>query len=733
MAVDPITFEIIRHRLDSINEEAAVTLRQVSGSQVAVEANDLNTAITMADGTVVACGLYVLCQMASLDLVITDILREYSGNPGFGPGDQFITNDPYVGTLHQPDVVVVAPVFAGGQLVAWCGSTVHQYDVGGPAAGGLTSDAGSIFDEPTPLPPIRIVEGDRMRRDIERDWLRRSRTPRLNELDLRGQVAANRTAAAAIGALCAKYGTDAVLEVMNRLVDATAAQLRRRLLSLPDGTWRHVSYLERGAPRDDGADRYAVRLEVTKRGDSLEFDFTGSDEQAPGAINAAYPALLNFTVAAVLIYLCPGLPWVPGAIGRVIRIRSVEGSIVHARWPAGVAMGISAACQAIRVTVNLCLARMMDGSAELAEHAMASCASSGAGGAVFAGLRGDGEQFAAMTLDEVTGGGGATGAHDGVGTSGVTTSPGAAVANVEVNESYLPLRYLLRTELPDSGGPGMYRGGVGGVIATEPHGARGPVALTSFGQGLQHPNAAGLSGGEPGGQSVFAVLPVGQAQALTADLRLRLEGTLPLPARGTVMAAGEVHLGVTQGGGGFGDPIDRDPSLVAADVAEGAVSERRARVDYGVLLTPGGEVDQAGTDAARREIRVRRLRGGTPLPARQHRPDTARRFSHALDLVAAAGGELVCCRRCGSVLAPVGDDYYASLMLEETSAAGAAPWGASYPGAERFVIRRLYCPGCAQQVDVQVAASDDPLLRAAEPSRAPARPSPRPGQNVFIG
>jgi N-methylhydantoinase B len=718
MTVDPITFEIIRHRLDSINEEAAITLRQVSGSQVAVEANDLNTAITMADGTVVACGVYVLCQMASLDLVVSDIRREYADNPGFGPGDQFITNDPYVGTLHQPDVVVVAPVFADGRLVAWCGSTVHQYDVGGPAAGGLTLDAGSIFDEPTPLPPVRIVEGDRMRRDIERDFLRRSRTPRLNELDVRGQVAANRTACAAIKALCAKYGVDTVLEVMSRLVDATEAQLRQRLAALPDGTWRHVSYLERGEPRADGGDRYAVRLEVTKRADSLELDFTASSPQATGAINAAYPGLLNFTTAAVLIYLCPGLPWVPGAIGRVIKIRSAEGSIVHAKWPAGVAMSISAACQAIRVTVNLCLARMLDSSEELARYAMASCASSGGGGAVFAGLRADGEQFAAMTLDEVTGGGGASGGRDGAGTSGVTTSPGAAVANVEVNESYLPLRYLLRTELPDSGGPGTFRGGVGGLILITPHGARGPVALTSFGQGLQHPNAAGLSGGEPGGQSVFAVLDAGGARDLAGDRERRLEDPLPLPARGTVMEAGQAHVAVSQGGGGFGDPIGRDPGLVAEDVADGAVSERRALLDYGVVLAPDGKADAAGTHAARHEIRVRRLGGRPPLPAKR-RHHGARRFSHALDLVtaAAAGAESVCCRRCGTVLGAVGEDFHAALVLVETPVASVAPWGAAYPGSDRFVIRHLYCPGCAEQVDAQVAARDDPLLRAAEPLR----------------
>jgi N-methylhydantoinase B len=714
MAVDPITFEIIRHRLDSINEEAATTLRQVSGSQVAVEANDLNTTITMADGTVVACGLYVLCQMASLNLVVTDILQEYSENPGFGPGDQFITNDPYVGTLHQPDVVVVAPVFADGRLVAWCGSTVHHYDVGGPAAGGLTLDAGSIFDEPVPLPPVKIVERDRVRRDIERDFLRRSRTPRLNELDLRGQVAANRTSAAAIRALCAKYGVDAVLEVMNRLVDATEAGLRQRLRSLPDGRWRHVSYLEHGSP--GASDRYAVRLEMTKRGDSVELDFTGSDDQAPGAINATYPALLNFTVAALLIYLCPGLPWVPGAIGRVATIRTREGSVVHARWPAGVAMSISAACQAIRVAVNLCLARMMDGSDELSEHAMASCMSSGGGGAVFAGLREDGEQFAAMTLDEITGGGGASGGLDGVGTSGLTTSPGAAVANVEVNESYLPLRYLLRAELPDSGGPGMFRGGVGGVIVISPHGAPGPVTLTSFGQGLQHPNAAGLSGGEPGRQSVFAVLDADDAR-LVAEGQRQLDGALPLPARGTAMTEGRALLSATQGGGGFGDPISRDPFHVASDVTDGVVSEDRARLSYGVVLDAAGSADLPATAGLRHSIRVGRLCGGEPAPVLSRRPAGARRFSHALDLVPGAAGdaERICCRRCGAALAAVGDDYYAALLLAEVPVIEAAPWGAAYPGSERFVIRHLYCPACAGQIDVQIAARDDAILRAAEP------------------
>ena len=151
--------EIIRHRLNNINDDAASTLKRVSGSQIAVEASDLNTVIMAADGRVVACGRYVLIQVASMHLVVSFLLEHYADNPGIAPGDQFITNDPYVGTLHQPDVVLAAPIFVDGTLVAWCASVVHQSDVGGPTPGGITYDARSIFDEAIPMAPIKIVEG----------------------------------------------------------------------------------------------------------------------------------------------------------------------------------------------------------------------------------------------------------------------------------------------------------------------------------------------------------------------------------------------------------------------------------------------------------------------------------------------------------------------------------------------------------------------------------------------
>ena len=518
-AVSPVLLEIIRHRLNNINDDAASTLKRVSGSQIAVEASDLNTVIMAADGRVVACGRYVLIQVASMHLVVSFLLEHYADNPGIAPGDQFITNDPYVGTLHQPDVVLAAPIFVEGTLVAWCASVVHQSDVGGPTPGGITYDARSIFDEAIPMAPIKIVEGGRLRNDVEREYLTRSRTPELNALDLAGQIAANRHTTTQVEQVCRRYGTTTLEAALAQLLGAGERQLRRRLRSLPDGRWRHTSFVlfhDRNAPAGERDRNYAVRLTMTKRGDHLELDFSGSDAQAPGAINATRPALVNFAMAGLLIYLCNGMPWVPGGVWPVVDIVSAEGTVVHARWPAGVAMSTSSTGQAVRVCVNACVARLLEGSDELSPLLMASCQSAGAGACTISGIDESGRPFATMTLDDISGGGGARADADGADSSGFTTSPGAAIANVEVNESYLPIRYLLRRELVDSGGPGAFRGGVGTVQVLAPYGAEGPVSVLSFGQGLQHPAAIGVAGGEPGMQSGFAILDAAAADRVTA-------------------------------------------------------------------------------------------------------------------------------------------------------------------------------------------------------------------------
>ncbi|MFC0527320.1 hydantoinase B/oxoprolinase family protein [Phytohabitans kaempferiae] len=716
--LDEITFEVLRHRLDAINDDAASVLARLSGSQLAAEARDLNTVIMAPDGRVVCCGRYVLAQVVSMHLVVRDIVDQYADNPGYGPGDQFVTNDPYVGALHQPDVVVVAPVFVDGRLVAWCGSTAHQPDVGGPNPGGITYDARSIFDEAPPMPPIRIVEDGRIRRDIEREYLARSRTAELNRLDLVGQVVANRNVTEQVQGLCAQYGAEVVGAVLDRLLERTEAALRERLRAIPDGRWRHVSYLEYrpyGSAAGEPESIYAVRLTMTKRGDELELDFTASDPQAPGAINAAYPALANFAIGGVLIYLCGGLPWVPGGVWPVVRVRSREGTVVHARWPAGVAMSTAATCQAIRVSVNACIGRMLESTEDFLSMVMASCQAAGGGGGTVHGVRADGTAYATMTLDEITGGGGATWTGDGVDSSGYTTSPGASCANVEVNEAYLPVLYEGRTELPDTGGPGRHRGGVGALHALTVHGTAAPMTMMSFGQGLQHPLAAGVCGGEFGGQSLVAVLPRADLAGLAGRAAGDADWPLPMPLSTMEVGAGDVLVSVSQGGGGLGDPIEREPAAVLDDVRDGLVTAAGAYRDYAVVVT--GEpadprVDEDATARLRDGRRRERIgRAPAPLSTAGRR---GRRLSAGLDLVPDGDDSVVSCARCATAVCGGRESVHEHLVVRDRPVAARAPLGARYPGGERFTVRHFFCPACAAQLDVQVCRAGDPVLAAIE-------------------
>ncbi len=406
---------------------------------------------------------------------------------------------------------------------------------------------------------------------------------------------------------------------------------------------------------------------------------------------------------------------------------------------------------------------------------MASCQSAGGGACTISGADDEGRPFATMTTDDITGGGGARYDLDGADSSGFTTSPGAAVANVEVNESYLPLRYLVRRELADSGGTGLHRGGVGVVQLIAPYHIHQPIQVLSFGQGLQHPCAIGVAGGEPGGQSGFAIMAVERGQGLLdvvgsaapaepagppgkAGGARRADGTeVPLPTAGMSMSPGEAQLLVSQGGGGFADPLEREPAAVAADVAEGLVSMAAADRDYGVVFRngpgngrssgpgdsrssgPGVPIpDPEATAARRHALRVERLGGREPLPAlppssvpegRQAGQRT-RPFSHALVLVqeggdegpSPAGGAHLACRRCGTTICQATDDVYEHAVVRAVPAAARAPFALTYPGSEQFVVWHCYCPGCARQFDVQIGRRHEGVLRAAEPLLGPPPP-----------
>jgi N-methylhydantoinase B len=679
-ALDAITYEILRHRLWSINDEAATTIARVSGSPVANESYDFNAALMTADGSVVVIGNYVMAHAAALDCIVEWVQREYTENPGIGPGDMFMTNDPYVGAMHQPDVAVIAPIFDGDRLIAWCGSIVHQSDVGGPVAGSVTAGARSIYQEAIPLAPVKIVEAGRIRKDIENEYLIRSRTADLNALDLRGQVASNNVQTERILALCGRYGTDTVLAAMERLIGATTQQVGRRLSELPDGQWHHRSLIEHDGLEDDV---YAIDLIMTKSGDHIEMDWTNSSDQAPALINCSVGSMRGYTLAAFLTTIGYDIPWVPAGFWPHLTQKVRPGSIVDAKWPAGVSMGNTASGHNIRTAVSTCLSMMLDSSDNLRHRAVASCIGSFSGQNISGTWAADGQRFGTMLIDSMAGGCGAFGDADGIDTAGMTNAPAAATANVEKNEYLYPMLYLWRRETTDSGGPGRFRGGNGGEHAYVIHGSSGDFACTLFAHGVEQATSAGIAGGEPGAPNGFVVHRGGRD--VHARQRDDLHGTLevPPPKANLTLHPDDVFIHWYAGGGGFGDPFDRDPDRVLVDVRDGKVTVEHAATHYGVVvLEAAGDLVLDGDATTARRAAARR-------PAKASTSD----------------GTLQC-RRCGTALGTVID----SATCEENPVTDEWPVTALQDGAKRFVLRRFHCPGCAAQVYTEVDDAGSPLV-----------------------
>jgi N-methylhydantoinase B len=694
---DAILFEVMRHRLWAINDEAATTIARISGSPVANESYDFNTALMDRAGNVVIIGAYVMAHACALDRVVSYVIEHHSDNPGIGPGDMYATNDPYVGAMHQPDVVVVAPIFVDGELTMWCGSVVHQPDVGGPLAGSVTTGAHSIYQEAIPMAPVRLVEGGRIRKDLEREYLIRSRLPELNALDLRGQIAANRVQATRIVELCARYGRERVLDAMANLVDSAERRFRDRLRSLPDGRWRSISLVEH-----DGTENavYEVALTMDKRGDALVLDFTGSSAQAPALINCCAGTLYGYSLAALLTLLAYDLPWCPAALLRAVTLLSRPASVVDARWPAGVSMGNTAVGHAIRTAVNICAVNMLDGSDAYDALVMASCMGSFAGQNI-SGVRDDGTRYGTMLLDSLAGGGGARAFADGVDTAGVINAPKAAIGNVEVNEHNYPILYLWRRQTADSGGPGRYRGGLGGEHAYVLRGAAG-MESTQFAHGVQQPTGLGVAGGDPGSLQSFVLVRDGRDLAARhlEDLSGEVDVLAP---KGTVqLTANDVFVHSYGGGGGLGDPLERPPDEVARDVRNGLVTRAAGIRDYFTVLRADGDVDLAATDAARAGER-RRRRAGAGDGAQSA---SGRRLSRHARL----DGDICSCAHCGRVWGTLGDGLKPGLLREEVPITERWPRAGAVRGAERFVIRRFRCPGCATQVETEVNRIGAPLI-----------------------
>ncbi len=605
--MDPITFSIIRHRLFRIIDEAVITLKNVSGSAITNEGHDLMVSLYRADGSLLMGGVGFLHHLTSAAEACQSIIRRFKDD--IHEGDVYLLNDPYTAALHTSDIYLVAPIHHQGTLVAWSACFVHVYDIGATNPGGFSPDSPDIFTEGFSSPGIRIVEKGNLRDDVLDTLLNMVRSPEMVALDIRSMIACNNVAKDRMHKLIDKYSATIVDEVCSTLIDQSETMLRDRLNELPNGSWQSRQYLN---VKDE---LFRVTLTMTKQDDELVFDFTGSSPQAQYAINCTKWASLGGLFAPLFPLLCYDITWNEGVI-RPIKMIAPEGSIVNCTRPAPVSVATVGAIQSVNNAACATIGKMLEASEAYAKEATAVWHANHFAVFKFGRNQQGGEAIGIFT-ETFAGAGGARTFADGVDVGGEVPNPISRMANVETVEAAFPIRYLFRRRMEDSGGPGKYRGGAGMEFGVVPHDAPdGGIHYVISGKGDDFPMSDGLGGGYPGAPNGYiwvrqnsevedSTLPHSKFPLSLADI----SGEQEAVGWGVFPLMGEDALYIRwNGGGGYGDPVERDPQAVLDDLSAGVISRESAEKIYGVALDNGGSsIDLKGTEQRRRSILAARL------------------------------------------------------------------------------------------------------------------------------
>jgi N-methylhydantoinase B len=710
-AIDSITFEIVRHRLWAIADEMAMTLIKTAGNPTISEVNDFMVAIFTPEGEIALGGWGGNRHVSCTAQACKGILARFPADQ-IHEDDVFLLNDPYVAAIHQQDVYVLSPVHFEGELIGWVGNFTHMADIGGIDPG-WSARATDVRQEGLRIPGLKISDRGELRKDVWDTLLNMTREPEMDALQLKAQMAANNVGKQKLRGLLAKVGLAQYRTIVAQMMAHSEQALRSRLRTLPDGTWRTREYF-------DTKDRiFKVQLAMTKRGDELEFDFTGTSEQANSFINCTYWGTRGGIFVALSTMLAHGLTWNEGLL-KPLRIVIPEGTLLNASFPAPVSMGTLAASRLATVASWSTIASMLAMSTELHDEysALWSCSSAGMN---VSGVGRDNRYFVA-TPHADAGGAGARPFADGVDTAHGFSNPVVSILNVETIERNAPVLYLFRRQQPDSAGPGMYRGGVGTEAAFTVHKApQDALHGVMYVSGLEPALTHGTQGGLPGCNTLFELREGSRVrEVLTSGAPLELDQlggeVRRLPPQGLYeLQAGTVFHGRADGGGGLGDPLLRDPARTLADVRAGLVSPEQARALYGVVLTASGDaVDVDGTTRLRERLRRARLGPQESQPAEVNGSTNGapgdkadRHFSVRYDHERG----IVCCAGCGGDLGSTQANWKASVLTREQPLAEIGPLMSS----TRFVLRSFVCPRCGLQLDAEMTLPEDPPVMTYSP------------------
>jgi N-methylhydantoinase B len=598
---DLVTEEVVRMAIRQIAVEASSVLARISGCPVITEADDYTVIIFSAKGELLDSDRSP-AYTGSATQAVNTFLAEF-GEGGFAEGDVFLGNDPHsTGAMHANDFQTVTPVFLDGACVGLIYLHAHMLDVGGIVPGGWGVGATDCYGEAFRMPFVKYVEAGKINSSIQRILAKNTRLPDIMLNDVQGMMVAGLAGARQLAALVARYGRERYEAIIAAFIARTEEAARKKLATLPDGVYEVSDWMEHNGHVND---LYEVGGKLTVKEGHLNFEFTGVP-QTNGLINATGPDILGYVTSAVSMMLFWDLP-VNEGIRRVFSLSAANGSVICAVEPAPVSAAHMDGSEKIMTCACKLIAQAMAASSDPVFKQRAS-APYGASVSicVFAGVDNGGsfKVFADMTA--IACGAGASPTSDGLDGGGPQSGSKMCIPDVESYEQAYPVLFNYRRLAKDSGGAGQYRGGVGLEAAWTPWGIGQFVGITNA-AGWQIP-VPGIAGGYPGGATELRRVRTAHNEPLPPSFDPEQGESIEAKAKDVRLQSGDIWYMRYPGGGGWGDPLDRDPALVVADIHLGAVSKDAAGTAYGVVLmsaAPG--FDAKATEEKRRAMRSERL------------------------------------------------------------------------------------------------------------------------------
>lgn len=707
--IDPVTFQIIKHRLFRVTDEATEALKRVSGTPVTNEGHDLMVSLYTKDGALLTGGVGFLHHYIGASRAVEAIIDRFGSD--IKEDDMFLLNDAYTAALHPPDAYVINPIFYEGELMAFSASFVHVNDIGAVDPGGFSPNSTSVYHEGFQTPGLKFMEEGEIREDILDTLLNMSRDPEMVELDIRSQIAANNVATERMKSLFEEYEPETVETVSEQLIEKSEAKFRQRLTELPDGTWQARQYLD--SKLEDKI--FVVDITLIKKGDEMIFDFEGTSEQSEYGLNCSYWTSVGGLTAPIFPLLCYDITWNDGVFNP-IEVKAPEGTIVNAQRPAPISIATVATLQTCNNLGTLTASKMLGSSEEYKQRSTAVW--HGAHCVMQANVEfKNGDTVIDMLTDTFGGAGGARAHSDGVDLGGEVPNLVARWGNVERHESILPLMYLYRYSVPDSGGPGENRGGVGHEFAVTPVTSEGidEINAITFGRGTEIPPSTGIFGGYPGCTSDYTLLHDTNLWDEDTEFPLTNDELHATETEDATWGARSFDMNDIfyiryTGSGGYGDPLNRDAERVARDVADNKITAETAHDVYGVPVTETGEIDSSVEDrrATIRDRRVESIDHTPPVRFADTRP-TEFRLGANLTVVRTDEHRYTACEACETVLAPVADNWKDVVAVSEGPVTDAGPHRQSQ---EEFRLRQFSCPSCKTLLDTEVALAHEPYLES---------------------